>query len=365
MDMTVRHPLELPAELWHRIVEHVVGSSDGVIQEGRLTLRKRGISALLGLATTSKLLRVIVLEHWARDINLLHHEDSNYLGEIGRSYAANLLHSVRRAVCVDSYMIYQAPSNTFEAFTFLEELVLDGHSDINFSSPAGHPTSWGAATPIDTSEDLTGAMLSGSEMTYNTANLQLEPTPLRMSYRKLKVKLPQKLRTLRIYNSHVPDVQFIHKVARECPELRSLTLSRCTIFTRTNCGFWQRLPRSESDSYFSNQGVETYAVAVGKELSKIPKLQEIQIGIYLTPHEAINEHLEHHTDLNGREKGSETWASPCNKCALEYQQVTERSEKAATSALADLVPTLSKVSWLSFFSEGCVGWHTYDVRSCK
>jgi hypothetical protein len=163
----------------------------------------------------------------------------------------------RCLVCIETYQIYKAPGDALEPFRFLEKLVLDGHLDIDFGEPTVSAQSdehgmQAQPTPVD------------EEPNHDEGHVQLEPTPSRMSYRRMKVKLPSMLRTLEVYNSHVPDVYFIRKVVCECPELRYLTLARCTIFTREHCEFWERLPRSESDSYFSNQEVEAYAVRTFK-----------------------------------------------------------------------------------------------------
>lgn len=169
-------------------------------------------------------------------------------------------------MCVDSYQVYRASRNTLDVFGFLDELVLDCHSDINFGELAaqnlnmlGH-----GALPAN-GEDL--AQPAEPEPADNQddgedAHQQVDVIPPpRMSYRRLRLKLPHTLRTLKVYNSHVPDIYFIQQVATECPMLRSLTLARCTIFTCAQCEFWKRLPRSESDAYFSNQGVIAYAVS--------------------------------------------------------------------------------------------------------
>ena len=93
---------------------------------------------------------------------------------------------------------------------------------------------------------------------------QVEQLPPRMAYRRLAVVFPSTLRTLRVYNSHAPDIHLIHKAARECPKLRTLSLARCTLFTMANCQFWSNLPRSESDAYFNNKQVVEYAVNMRK-----------------------------------------------------------------------------------------------------
>ncbi|KAG8786855.1 hypothetical protein FRC12_016167 [Ceratobasidium sp. 428] len=338
-----------PTEIWYRIVESVANYPAFECLQGiQLVPHKGRISPLISLASTSKWLRAIVLQYWARDILLLLHEDVYYLKGLGlHANDIDLVRCVRRIICTDSYQIYRARNDILEPFKFLEELVIDGHSDINFGRVEAVTGAW--------NPPASGELLDAGDA-------PPESVTTRMSYRKLKVKLPQTLRKLKVYNSHVPDIYYIHKVARECPELRSLALARCTIFTQSDCAFWKRLPRSESDSYFSNVGVEAYAAAVGKELSKIPKLQEVQIGIYLTDHRAINTHLEQHVGLTIASGTVGVWSETCDECAFEYQETTESCEQAAAEVLAQFVPTLSRVSWLSFFSEGRTGWHTCNVN---
>ncbi|KAG8770723.1 hypothetical protein FRC12_004088 [Ceratobasidium sp. 428] len=319
-------------------------------QGGQLVSCKGRISSLIGLASTSKWLRAIVLQYWARDIMLLFHEDVDYLKGLGlHANNLDLTQCARRVICADSYQIYRARSDILATFEFLQELVLDGHSDINFG---------GAIVAASARNPLAGAEL------LDDGHALSEAVATRMSYRKLKVKFPQTLRSLKVYNSHVPDIYYIHKAARECPELRSLTLARCTIFTQSDCAFWKRLPRSESDSYFSNVGVEAYAAAVGKELSRIPKLREVQIGIYFTDHRAIDTHLEQHAGITtASEPGTVgVWSGTCSECAFKYQEMTESCEQTAAEVLSQFVPTLSRVSWLSFFAEGRTGWHTCNVN---
>lgn len=157
-------------------------------------------------------------------------------------------------MCVDGYQVYTAPKNALDAFVLLEELVLDCHSDINFrESTVQPPNTFAAQSAVPGPEEY----LNNGEDAHQQHAI---PQP-RMSYRRLRLKLPHTLRTLKIYNSHVPDIYFIQQVVTECPLLRSLTLARCTIFTCAQCEFWKRLPRTESDAYFSNQGATAYAVS--------------------------------------------------------------------------------------------------------
>lgn len=158
-------------------------------------------------------------------------------------------------MCQDQYQIYKAPQHAFQPFAFIEELVFDGHSDIEFGTSMAH---WETTLNQATAQQ-------GQDDDIELPQQQELPPP-RMSYRRLEVVFPPTLHTLRVYNGHAPDIYLIHKAARECPKLRILTLARCTLFTMTQCKFWSRLPRSENDAYFNNQQVAEYAVNMLKFL---------------------------------------------------------------------------------------------------
>lgn len=158
-------------------------------------------------------------------------------------------------MCDDSFQVYEAPKGSFDNFKHLEELILDCHSDIDFGETMVHNQEDQGILQSTTTEDL-------HEQMNGVPQQQELPRP-RMSYRRLRVKFPETLRILSVFNSHAPDIYFIQQVVDECPLLRSLTLARCTIFTNPQCRFWQNLPRTESDSYFSDQGVADYAVGFG------------------------------------------------------------------------------------------------------
>lgn len=150
----------------------------------------------------------------------------------------------RRLVCGDEYKIYQAPVDALRDFNSLVELIIDGHSDIDFG---------------DERRSITAQVRAEDGAHYHTQQQSAVP---RMAYRRLKVTFPNTLQVLRVYDSHVPDLYLIQKAARECPELQTLTLARCTLFTRAGCTFWHRLPCGESDAYFSNHKVADYAVGL-------------------------------------------------------------------------------------------------------
>ncbi|QRV73288.1 hypothetical protein RhiJN_01302 [Ceratobasidium sp. AG-Ba] len=223
-------------------------SSEVIHTGGHLPLRKKRFSAITGLANAAKSFRTIVLECWARELTYEFPGDMKVFQDLGKAIGLNASVATRRLHCLDTFKIYQAPAGALEGFGNLEELAISGHSDIDFGCPMS-----GLDFPTAASDTNQDQALSEHEA-------HPEATPQRMSYRKLKVRFPETLRVLKIYDNHAPDIYFIDKVANECPNLQSLTLARCTMFTRLNCEFWARLPSSESDSYFSNYGVETYAV---------------------------------------------------------------------------------------------------------
>lgn len=156
---------------------------------------------------------------------------------------------LRRLVCRDDFKIYQAPADALHPFDSLVELIIDGHSDIDFGDI------------LSKDNKLSPAHEQAGQVEEAQRRTEQAVVP-RMAYRRLKVIFPNTLRFLRIYNSHVPDLYLIQKAARECPELRVLTLARCTLFTRASCRFWDNLPQGESDAYFSNHKVVDYAVGV-------------------------------------------------------------------------------------------------------
>ncbi|KAF8602598.1 hypothetical protein BDV93DRAFT_523966 [Ceratobasidium sp. AG-I] len=340
-----------PLEIWHKVIGHATGDLEGQGRTGEFSLKRSNIGVLLGLASASKSLRRIVLEYWAHTVFIAEHTDPIQLRLLEKTNQVQIICSVRRLVCGDQFEIYRAPADALGGFEFLVELVIDGHSDIDFSDRSSSNLSKQPPALMQTGQ-VDGADHSHSQQT----------TAPRMAYRRLKVTFPKTLQTLRIYNSHVPDIYLIQKAARDCPELKALTLARCTLFTRAGCRFWNNLPQGESDAYFSNHKVAEYASAVGKELAQLPALESVQIGVYLTEHAAIKAHVEQHAGLPAlTDLDPSDWRSPCDACTAGYQKATDLAEKEATEALAKAVPHLAQASWLSFFSETRTGWHTQHV----
>ncbi|CAE6439818.1 unnamed protein product [Rhizoctonia solani] len=370
-------PARFPPEIWCLIIMHVAsiaGANSG--NSSNYISNKVLMNWLLNLASTSRFHRQLVLTYWANTVHLLKQADPGELEALGAANGVDLIRRVRRLVCATAYQIYQAPKDAFREFKFIEELILNCHLDINFG---GDGLGQQQNPHVHAGPHAVHAQgLNDDDHPHDNI-----PQPIPMSYRRLRVKLPGSLRTLRVYGSHVPDVYFIQQVVEQCPLLQSLTLARCTIFSRQECDFWKRLPRTESDAYFNDNGIHAYAVsrvtpvllwvkvrsnswgaktAIGKELEQISHLTELNIGIYLTNHTAIDMHLEQHASRDHlSNSGLGIWEKPCEKCIIEYQEATTAAEREATEILAKEVPTLLAVSWASFCSERRTGWSTHQI----
>lgn len=364
--------ISFPPEIWHLIIEHAASMSKeyGDGDASKYTSGKVKMRSLQNLATVSWYHRRVVITCWAHTLHLREQGDMAELRSLMMNNNVDALRCVRRLVCEDSYQVYRAPKNAFDAFEFLEELILDCHSDINFGGTAAQqqnllenmPAQVDGGDQVEPAEpEHPGNNAGGTHHALQEPQPQPQPQP-RMSYRRLRVKLPKTLRTLRIYHSHVPDIYFIQHVADECPRLRSLTLARCTIFTCAQCKFWEQLPRTESDAYFSSQGVAAYAAALGKELKRIKNLEEIKIGIYLTDHAAVDMHLTEHAGLDvSMGNNLAVWGEPCEQCVHQYHKATIQLEQEATAVLAKEISTLRSVSWASFCSDKRIGWNTHPI----
>ncbi|CAE6423995.1 unnamed protein product [Rhizoctonia solani] len=346
-----------PPEIWFEIIFHAVCLSTNYKPGNAAEHNECKVEATLlwNLGSVSKFHRQLVLRYWAHTIYLREQVDLEKFKDLGTAHGIDLMSYMRCLVCKDEYDVYRAPEYAFKGFGLIEELVLNCHWDINFGGrQPGHLTGHAEAQVAGTHGDQPAVQ--------ENLDADAHPQPARMSYRRLKINLPGTLRILRVYGSHVPDIYFIKQVAEQCPLLQSLTLARCTLFNHQGCEFWERLPRTESDAYFSDQGVSAYATAVGRELKHIKNLRELQIGIYLTNHTAIDTHLQQHAGLSQTsETGLEVWEKSCEKCVAQYQEPTVATEIEATEMLAKEVSTLLSVSWASFCSEKRIGWSTHQI----
>ncbi|KAF8597765.1 hypothetical protein BDV93DRAFT_358970 [Ceratobasidium sp. AG-I] len=191
-------------------------------------------------------------------------------------------------------------------------------------------------------------------------------------YRLLAPRLPPSLRRLFITNAHGPDIAVIQMLKSCCPNLTELSISRCTMFspcfrpdssgTVMGCRFWDRFA-ADHDSYFAGEGIEEYACSLAHELKPLSSLETLHMGLYLTPHEAISEHLHQHDRL--KDPTGTSWSSPCETCTNRFKSRTQLAEAGANEVLFGGIPSLREISWASFFSDGRLGAIRYMKDSAS
>ncbi|QRV88112.1 hypothetical protein RhiJN_16130 [Ceratobasidium sp. AG-Ba] len=218
-------------------------------------------------------------------------------------------------------------------------------------------------------------------------------------YYQLVRELPKSLERLEILNAHGPDEQIINLVARCCPDLVELRLGRCTMFSNRDCVWWKAHP-ADHDAYMADRGVEAYAGAVGNLIKAVPRLRVLHIGVYLTPIEAVWAHRVDHRPLhpmfdsmrhenpegvhnhlhqvalamaNGEDPDppinynypplarKEIWEAPCALCDQRFKHPAEQAEMRTAAVIAARGWSLRKVSFASFTSPGRVGDSAWQV----
>ncbi|CAE6429762.1 unnamed protein product [Rhizoctonia solani] len=221
-------PMRFPPEIWFDITFHSAypAARQGSGNAAAYNDNKTETKLLWHLGSVSKFHRQLVLRYWVHTIRLLDPVDFEKLIHLGAANGIDLMSYMRCLVCKDGYDIYRAPKHAFEGFGLIEELVLNCHQDINFGGRFGQPDHLGMHAEPQAGAHDDQLVAQGNPGT------DAHPQPARMSYRRLKIKFPTTLRTLRVYDSHVPDIYFIQQAAEQCPLLQSLTLARCTLFTR-------------------------------------------------------------------------------------------------------------------------------------
>lgn len=81
------------------------------------------------------------------------------------------------------------------------------------------------------------------------------------------------------------------------------------------------------------------------------------MGIYLTPHEAIDYHRRKHIKPSAV---SDPWASGgCEECDLTYRGATVSAETAANEVMFARISCLKVISWASFFTPDRMGAKLY------
>jgi hypothetical protein len=85
------------------------------------------------------------------------------------------------------------------------------------------------------------------------------------------------------------------------------------------------------------------------------------MGLYLTPYEAIEQHRSNHVDPLAKPS---LWRTSCDQCFTVYADRTKAAETAASQAIFAAVPSLTEISWASFFTETRVGATLYGRKQC-
>ncbi|CAE6393615.1 unnamed protein product [Rhizoctonia solani] len=161
----------------------------------------------------------------------------------------------------------------------------------------------------------------------------------------------------------------------------------------SECLFWGAFP-FDHNIYFGGEGVEAYADELAAELEPLRNLEEISLGVYLTPHDSLAEHrLSHYPwrHLETTQVAMNTtqpvnspnippghaatiasatpplfpfstsqltppsyanpalWSYDCKACRKLYAEPTSNAERAAGLVLAKKLHKLKQIEWASFF----------------
>ncbi|KAF8600033.1 hypothetical protein BDV93DRAFT_289777 [Ceratobasidium sp. AG-I] len=232
-------PLEVIQQIAHYVCWGPESHSSTLFQPVKL-----GFSSQLALS--SKAYRKIYLGRWFRSLILRSEGDWNYAQEIGIVGYVKILSIAAGALLLDTSIVDRFNLSSFPS---IQTLFLDCHNDVECSK-------------------------SSEQMQW--------------SYKKIIPRLPPSLKSLVILNAHGPETQVVRQARAQCPGLEHLRLGRCTMFNQPgHCDFWQAFPH-DHDAYFSSEGVEEYAKALGKELASLRRLKTLRLGIYLTNSKYLN-----------------------------------------------------------------------------
>ncbi|KAG8719263.1 hypothetical protein FRC08_003272 [Ceratobasidium sp. 394] len=187
-------------------------------------------------------------------------------------------------------------------------------------------------------------------------------------YRLVAPRFPATLQRIWLTNVHGPDARVIQSICQQCPRLKELWIERCTLFgprmtgvaeddEAHGCSFWGHFP-NDHDAYFAAVGVDDYARSLASELVPLAELEQLHMGLYLTPFEALEAHQIHHQE--GRIHGP-IWGPTCQTCTDEFEGVTREAEQRATEALGHSLPGLKLVSWSSYYTPNKAGRSVYNL----
>ncbi|KAG8701407.1 hypothetical protein FRC08_004094 [Ceratobasidium sp. 394] len=228
------------------------------------------------------------------------------------------------------------------------------------------------------------------------------------AYLKTFTFLPSSLVRLEITNAHSPDINIIAIVKRDCPRLEELRLGRCTLFNRSPaCDFWRSFPH-EHNSYISVSGTEEYAASLAGELAPLRHLNHLRMGIYLISSSIVLAHRLYHARglaapadidwqvaiplaqqppgdladgeplqiepattedlidlLHRSDSGFELDQPNCNLCTSQFLDANLAAEAAANRMITELVPSLSSIQWMGWFTRNHLGVNSYTYDTAR
>ncbi|KAG8731363.1 hypothetical protein FRC11_004394 [Ceratobasidium sp. 423] len=366
--------------------------------------RKPSFTRIEGMSRSSRRLRVIALSEWFRLFLVRHTDDWIWASRLKG------MHSwVRHIICPPHALEAPAPPDVLGNFPNLRSARLSLSCDYQFN-------------PFQSSVDI-----------YPSAPAELEPVP-GFAYRQPVTIFPPTMTSLSVQSTHGSETPLLRNLGLQCPELRALRLNKCTMFDcctgtelarsqelgnpnpaepgdgyygqiadGSECPFWGAFP-FDHDIYFGSEGVEAYADELAAELAPLQKLEEIAMGVYLTPHGSLAEHrLSHYPwrHLETMQAGGNAtlpvdlpnippglaqasaplqqpvnpvphnpdalfpfstsqlpppsyvnpalWSYDCKACRKAYSDSTAAAERTAGLVLAEQLPKLKQIEWASFF----------------
>ncbi|CAE6504771.1 unnamed protein product [Rhizoctonia solani] len=342
----------LPTDMVFIIIQFVIWKPRTCERTSELQLAKRKFQK--GFASACKAYRGMYMDEWSRCLTL--HEVEDWKFAINHEFAAHVRVLTLKEKALLSHAAVKAHID-ISGFKRICALTLDCHNDVGHSTSLGVKAQW--------------------------------------SYKKIIPNLPKNLKSLTILNAHGPDLQVIQKAIKQCRNLESLTLGRCTKFNRPICcEFWANFP-NDHDSYFSGKGVDGYASALVAELQGLTHLKSIFVNVYLTDTKYLNETspttepvieppqptITPATSLTTmtakRASNSQAQAPldmPATSSSAQSQQKdvkskdqedTEEAEKAAAKILFDCHASLRTVGFISYWSKDHLGWSVQQRNEDK
>ncbi|CAE6533814.1 unnamed protein product [Rhizoctonia solani] len=396
----------LPDEIWSQIATHALEQAFRDLDMVTLTSnsRKPSFARIEGISRSSRRLRAIALSEWFRLFLVRHTDDWIWASRLRG------MHSwVRHIICPPHTLEAPAPSNVLANFPNLRSARLSLSCDYQFN-------------PFQLSADI-----------YPSAPAELELVP-GFAYRQPVTVFPPTMTSLSVQSTHGSETPLLRCLGLQCPELRALRLNKCTMFDcctgtelarsqepgnhnpaesgdgyygqiadGSECPFWGAFP-FDHDIYFGSECVEAYAYELAAELAPLQKLEEIALGVYLTPHGSLAEHrLSHYpwrhletmqaaanmtlpvdlpsTPLGPTQASAPSqqpvnpgppnpdglfpfstsqllppsyvnpalWSYDCKACRKAYSDSTDAAERTAGLVLAEQLPKLKQIEWASFF----------------